>query len=182
MLCLSPSARHGDGSTISGSAALPPSPRLRSGRQWANGTFAYWHPLLFSHPASLRQSPVAQRRPTLRPPASPKPCPIHGPSRNGDSDSFVTVAVNSCAFDSLGATTSRDRASNWSLPTVEPVSPPRKRKLEKREQRPAPETRVQSSEMPQIADQRPVPDRLTCRNVDAFPFWGTYNPETQLAS
>jgi hypothetical protein len=49
--------------------------------------------------------------------------------------------------------------------------------LENSEQRPAPETRVQSSEMPQIADQRPVPDSLTCGNVDAFPFWGTYNPE-----
>jgi hypothetical protein len=43
--------------------------------------------------------------------------------------------------------------------------------LENSEQRPAPETRVQSSEMPQIADQRPVPDSLTCGNVDAFPFW-----------
>jgi Protein of unknown function (DUF2924) len=93
---------------------------------------------------------------------------------------FVTVAVNSCALDSLGAITSRDRASNWSLVTVEPVSPPRKRKLEKSEQRPAPETRVQSSEMPQIADQRPVPDSLTCGNVDAFPFWRKYYAETEL--
>src|ERR1700751_752585 len=107
---------------------------------------------------------------------------MHGPSRSGGSGSFVAAvgAVNSCAFDSLGALTSRDRASNWSLPTVEPVSPPRKRKLENSEQRPAPETRVQSSEMPQIADQRSVPDSLTCGNVDAFPFWGKYYAETEL--
>jgi hypothetical protein len=72
------------------------------------------------------------------------------------------------------------RSSNRSLETVEPVSPPRKRKLEKSEQRPAPETRVQRTEMPQIADQRPVPDSLTYGNVDAFPFWQKYYAETKL--
>jgi hypothetical protein len=72
------------------------------------------------------------------------------------------------------------RTSNRSLVTAEPVSAHGKRKLEKSEQRPAPETRVQSSEMPQIADQRPVPACQTCGNVDAFPFWGTYYAETEL--
>jgi hypothetical protein len=33
--------------------------------------------------------------------------------------------------------------------------------------------------MPEVADQRPVPASLTYGNVDAFPFWGKYNPETE---
>jgi hypothetical protein len=72
------------------------------------------------------------------------------------------------------------RSSNRSLETVEPVSPPRKRKLEKSEQRPAPETRVQRTEMPVVADQRPVSASLTYGNVDAFPFWRKYYAETEL--
>jgi hypothetical protein len=67
---------------------------------------------------------MVPRRPILRSPASPKPCPIHGPSKSGGSDSFLTVAVNSCAFDSQGAITSRDRASNWSLPRSRSLSNP----------------------------------------------------------
>ena len=59
------------------------------------------------------------------------------------------------------------RTSNRSLVTTEPVSAHGKRKLEKSEQRPAPETRVQSSDMPQIADQRPGPDSLRHVGVDA---------------
>jgi hypothetical protein len=49
------------------------------------------------------------------------------------------------------------RGPNRSPATVEPVSPPQKRKLEKSEQRPAPETRAQTTEMPEIAGQRPAP-------------------------
>jgi hypothetical protein len=75
---------------------------------------------------------------------------------------------------------SRDRASNRSLPTVEPVCRPRKRKLENSKQRPAPETRVQRAELPEVADQRPVPARQTRGNVGAFLFWGKYTPETAL--
>src|ERR1700739_2909333 len=99
---------------------------------------------------------------------------MHGPSRSGGSGSFVAAvaAVNSCAFDSLGAMASRDRASNRSLPTVEPVCRPRKRKLENSKQRRAPEPRVQRTEKPEVADQRPVPARQTRGNVGAFLFWG----------
>jgi hypothetical protein len=72
------------------------------------------------------------------------------------------------------------RSSSRSLASVEPVSPSRKRKLENSEQRPAPKSRAQRSEMPEVADQRPVPASLTRGNVDAFPFWGKYAPETAL--
>jgi hypothetical protein len=64
---------------------------------------------------------------------------------------------------------SRDRASSWSLATVEPVSPPRRRKLENSEQRPAPETRVQRTELPEVADQRPVPANLLLLEIDGAP-------------
>jgi len=55
---------------------------------------------------------------------------------------------------------------------------PRKRKLENSEQRPALETCVQKTEMPEVADQRPVPANLTYRNVDAFSFSGRLTSET----
>jgi choline dehydrogenase-like flavoprotein len=61
---------------------------------------------------------------------------------------------------------------------------PRKRKLENSEPRSAPETRVQRTELPEVADRRPVPANLTCRNVGAFPFWAKLelsNPETRGA-
>src|SRR5262249_53517256 len=58
-------------------------------------------------------------------------------------------------------------STNRSLATVSP----RKRKLQKSEQRPAPESRVQRTERPEVVDQRPVPTRLTHWNVGAFPFW-----------
>ena len=72
------------------------------------------------------------------------------------------------------------RSSNRSLATVEPVSPPRNRKLEKSEQRPAPETRTQRTEIPEVVGQRLVPAGLTCGNVDAFPYWGKFTSETAL--
>jgi hypothetical protein len=46
--------------------------------------------------------------------------------------------------------------ANRSLSAAEPVSAPPKRKLENGEQRPAPETRAQRTEMPEIAGQRPA--------------------------
>src|ERR1700732_2053557 len=46
--------------------------------------------------------------------------------------------------------------ANRSLSTAEPVSASPKRKLENGEQRPAPETRTQRMEMPEIARQRPA--------------------------
>jgi hypothetical protein len=39
-----------------------PSPRLPSGRRWANGTSVYWRPSLISRPASLPQLPMARRQ------------------------------------------------------------------------------------------------------------------------
>jgi hypothetical protein len=66
-----------------------------------------------------------------------------------------------------------------SLATVEPVSPPQKRKLEKSEQRPAPETRAQTTEMPEIAGQRPPPASLTRGNAGDFRPRGKYTPETE---
>jgi Resolvase, N terminal domain len=41
--------------------ASPPSPRLRSGKHFANGTSVYWHPSPFCHPESLPQSSMAPR-------------------------------------------------------------------------------------------------------------------------
>jgi hypothetical protein len=35
--------------------------------------------------------------------------------------------------------------------------------------------------MPEIARQRPAPASLTHGNVEAFPFWGKYTPETKLS-
>jgi hypothetical protein len=81
------------------------------------------------------------------------------------------------AVDLLGPECSA-RTGLWQ--TVEPVSPPPKRKLEKSEQRPAPETRVQRTEMPEVAPRRPGLTSLTRGNVDAFPFWGKYYAETEL--
>ena len=60
------------------------------------------------------------------------------------------------------------RSSNRSLATVEPVSSPRKRKLENSEQRPATESRSRRTEIPEVVGQRLVPAGLTCGNVDAF--------------
>src|SRR5205807_3488262 len=54
------------------------------------------------------------------------------------------------------------------------------RKLEKSEQRPAPETRIQMPELPEVADRRPVSASLTCGNVDASPYWGKFTSETEL--
>jgi hypothetical protein len=72
------------------------------------------------------------------------------------------------------------RSSNRSLETVEPVSPPRNRKLEKSEQRPAPESRARTAEIPEVVGQRLVPAGLTCGNVDAFLNWGKFTSETAL--
>src|ERR1700738_432337 len=58
--------------------------------------------------------------------------------------------------------------ANRSLSTAEPVPAPPKRKLENGEQRPAPETRAQRTEMPEIARQRPAPASLTRGNISDF--------------
>jgi hypothetical protein len=34
--------------------------------------------------------------------------------------------------------------------------------------------------MPEVVDQRPLPTSLTRGNVDAFPSWGKFTPETAL--
>jgi hypothetical protein len=58
--------------------------------------------------------------------------------------------------------------ANRSLSTAEPVSAPPKWKLENGEQRSAPETRAQRTEMPEIAGQRPAPASLTRGNINDF--------------
>jgi hypothetical protein len=70
--------------------------------------------------------------------------------------------------------------ANPSLSTAEPVSAPPKRKLENGEQRPAPETRAQRTEMPEIARQRPAPAILTHGNVADSHTPGNNTPETRL--
>jgi hypothetical protein len=59
-------------------------------------------------------------------------------------------------------------SANQSLSAVEPVSAPPKRKLEKRQQRPAPETRPVKAEIPEIANQRLGHPSLTslCRRLE----------------
>jgi hypothetical protein len=58
--------------------------------------------------------------------------------------------------------------ANRSLSTAEPVSAPPKRKLENGEQRPAPETRAQRTEIPEIARQRPEPASLIRGEINDF--------------
>jgi site-specific DNA recombinase len=55
----------------------------------------YWHPSRFSHPASLPQSSMAPRLRILRSPASPKPCPIHEPSRSRGLGSVLSSGEHS---------------------------------------------------------------------------------------
>jgi hypothetical protein len=74
----------------------------------------------------------------------------------------------------------RVHCANRSLATAEPVSAPPKRKFEKAEQRPAAKTRARRTKTPERGSRRPARRSLTRGNVDAFPFWGTYNPETEL--
>ena len=57
------------------------------------------------------------------------------------------------------------RAANRSLSAIEPVSAPPKRKLDNRQQRPAPETRPTCTEIPEIANQRLGRASLTRGNV-----------------
>src|SRR2546430_1736672 len=75
---------------------------------------------------------------------------------------------------------SEGRPANRSLSAIEPVSAPPKRKLENRQQRPAPETRPTRTERPEIADQRLGHPSLTCGNVGDSPPPGNSTPETGL--
>jgi site-specific DNA recombinase len=59
-------------------------------------TFVYWHRWRFCHPASLRQSATAPCRRILRSPASPKRCPIRGPSRSGGLGYLCSGGDYSC--------------------------------------------------------------------------------------
>jgi hypothetical protein len=70
--------------TISGSAALPPSPRLSNGRPRANGTSVCSLPSPSCGPVSFRRSSMARRRRISRSPASPRRCPIPRPSQRID--------------------------------------------------------------------------------------------------
>jgi hypothetical protein len=70
--------------------------------------------------------------------------------------------------------------ANRSLSTAEPVSAPPKRKLENGERRPAPETRTQRMEMPEIVRQRPAPASLSRGNINDFYRPGKISPETEL--
>jgi hypothetical protein len=54
--------------------------------------------------------------------------------------------------------------------------------LEKSERRPAPETRAQTAEMPEIANQRLTPASLTNGNVDDFYRPGKISQETELSN
>src|SRR5438067_2022021 len=56
----------------------------------------------------------------------------------------------------VGVAPAYGRSSNRSLETVEPVSPQPKRKLENGLRRPAPKTRAQRTEIPEVVGQRPV--------------------------
>jgi hypothetical protein len=97
------------------------------------------------------------------------------PRRENGRRSAMSISLRELAFNKraerprAGVAPAYGRFSNRSLETVEPVSPPRNRKLEKSEQRPSPETRAQRTEMPQISYWRPAPTSLTRGNVDAFP-------------
>jgi hypothetical protein len=91
--CPRPNEQDRDGSTISGSAAVHPSPRLPSVRPRANGTSASSLPSPSCRPASSRRSSMAPRLRTLRSPALPRPCPIRGPSRKRGLDSHCP-AIN----------------------------------------------------------------------------------------
>jgi NAD(P)-dependent dehydrogenase (short-subunit alcohol dehydrogenase family) len=103
MLCSPQSPRPGDGSTNSGLVALAPSPRSPSVRPRANGTSACSLPSPSYRPASLRRSSMAPRRRTSRSLASPRPCPIPGSSRSGESDCDVAPATNAGIVDRGGA-------------------------------------------------------------------------------
>jgi hypothetical protein len=70
--------------------------------------------------------------------------------------------------------------ANRSLSAIEPVSATAKRKLENGEQRPAPETRAQRTEMPEIARQRPAPASLTRGKINDFHRSGKISQETEL--
>jgi hypothetical protein len=70
--------------------------------------------------------------------------------------------------------------ANRSLSTAEPVSAPPKWKLENGEQRPAPETLAQRTEMPEIARQRPAPASLTRGKINDFHRPGKIGQETEL--
>jgi hypothetical protein len=71
-------------------------------------------------------------------------------------------------------------SANQSLSASEPVSAPPKRKLENRQQRPAPETRPARTEIPAIAGQRLVHPSLTRGNDGDSPPPGNNTPETGL--
>src|SRR6202045_2332642 len=71
---------------------------------------------------------------------------------------------------------SEGRPANRSLSAIEPVSAPPKRKLENRQQRPAPETRPARTEIPEIADQRLGRPSLTCGNDGDSPPAGNNTP------
>jgi hypothetical protein len=101
----------------------------------------------------------------------------------------MTISLRELAIDKradrgcrprIGVAPAYGCSSNRSLETVEPVSPQPKRKLENGLRRPASKTRAQRTKMPEISDRRPAPTTLTRGNVDAFQFWGAYNPETEL--
>ena len=72
------------------------------------------------------------------------------------------------------------QGANQSLSAVEPVSAPPKRKLENRQQRPAPETRPARTEIPEIADQRLGRPSLTRGNVADSHTPGNKTSETRL--
>jgi hypothetical protein len=77
---------------------------------------------------------------------------------------------------------SATRAANRCLSAIEPVSAPPKRKLENRQQRPAPKIRPARIEIPAIAGQRLVHPSLTRGNDGDSPPPGNNTPETGAAT
>ena len=176
MLCSPQSPRPGDGSTTSGSVALPPSPRSPSVKPRANGTSACWLPSPSCRPASLRRSSMAPRLRISRSPASPRRCPIRGPSRSRELGSSMKCYA---ARDFMPSPATRCSA-NRSLSHIEPVSGTPKRKLENGEQRLAPKTHPSRTEIPEIAGQRLGRASLTRGNVGGSHTPGNHTAETGL--
>ena len=84
----------------------------------------------------------------------------------GDRPQYRAGKLTRLQTVEAGKPDTRRHSANQSLSAVEPVSASPKRKLENGEQRPAPETRAQRTEMPEIADQRlgaPQPNLRECR-------------------
>ena len=129
-------------------------------------------PSPFCRPASLPQSSMPQRRRTSRSLASPRPCPIRGPSRSGElgaslcSSGDYDQAPKGALRTSLCEKSNRSplcRNGNW--------------KIASRDRRPKPAHRT---DMPEICRQRLRRVGLTCEDMGGCRPLGKIRPETEL--